>query len=705
MRGRAVLIIATVVVVIVSAVVPAGAQPPQGDDASYVVVLAPGADVPATAAQLANEHGGHVGQLYEAVLGGFQFTGSSSAAAGLARSPRVQTVVPDEQFALVDSAGWGFFRIDAEVSVNDPSGPYRGANTRVAVIDSGIDTDHPDLAPHLDLTNSYNCQNPGALPEDDNGHGTHVSGVAAAAFNGNGLVGVAPDASIVSLKAFDANGYADTSDIICALNRLAVVTTSSPVPTALNMSFADVGGDSVCDDLGTDVLHEAICDVVDAGATATPSVPVIPVAAAGNDDAEAANTVPAAFHDVITVSALADFDGKAGGLDGCVYVANLFNYECDDTIASFSNWGSVVDVMAPGVEIYSTVPGGYGTNTGTSMAAPHVTGVVALVLSEYATADFATVRSLLLATGECPDGSVAGDAACDGQGAWKKTKNRTIFDGAGTLEADPDGIAEPLVNAGRAAARADLLGDPVGPPPPPPTDAPPTVDITSPSTGATVSGTVTISAIAGDDNGVTGVEVFVDDVSIGGAVLAGGTWSTTWDSTGAGNGLHTITAVATDSIGQTTTSAPVEVTVSNSTASASMHVSGLSGGTSTQGKKWTATAVIDVSDGDGVPLDGVTVVVSFESPTTASLAGRGGTPGGPGGGGGGGGGSGGTETGVLSCVTSQGTCSVSTKPAGSSVRFIVDDLQKDGWTYVPGDNTADPHPDTAATDIVVNQPA
>lgn len=677
MGRRALIAITTIAMVVLPLASPAGAQPGQPAESSFIVVLAPGADVPATAAQLAGQHGGRAGHVFDDVLGGFQFVGPSAAAAGLARSPMVTAVVPDQQFSLVDVAGWGFFRVDADQSVNDPAGPYRGANTRVAVIDSGIDTDHPDLAANLDLANSYNCQAPGSPPEDDNGHGTHVSGIAAATFgpNGYGVVGVAPEASILALKAFDASGYADTSDIVCALNQVAAVTTADPMPTALNMSFAEAGTDSTCNDADTsDVLHEAICDVVEVGEGATPSVPIVPVAAAGNSDVNAANTVPAAFHDVITVSALADFDGKAGGLEGCVYVQALFNYECDDTIASFSNWGTAVDVMAPGVAIYSTLPGGHGSNSGTSMAAPHVTGVVAAVLGEHASLDTAGVRQLLVETGECPDGSVADDTSCAGQGTWKKTKNRSIFDPIAT-EADPDGVPEPLVNAARAAAAADAAGEP---PQPPPTDAAPQVTIDFPAEGATVSGTVVITGTASDDQGLEPLEVTVGGASLT-VVQSEDNWSASWDTTVFDNGNHTITATATDSIGQTTITTR-SVTVSNQVASdTSMHVAALTKGSSVKGKNWTATANVQVQDSTGEPVDGVTVTVSFESPATASLAAKGGSPGPPGGGGGG---DGGADAGELSCITAaDGWCSVSTKASGDSVKFTVTHLSKAGWTY------------------------
>lgn len=695
MSGRAKL---TVALVLGSASpAPVGAEPPADAPASVIVVLAPGVDASATAARLSAQLGGQAPQVFDQVLGGFQFTGSSSAVAGLARSPVVRAVVPDDSFALVDVAGWGFFRIDADRSALDADGPYRGANTRVAIIDSGIDTDHPDLTPNLDLSNAYNCVRPGTLPEDDNGHGTHVAGIAAAAFNAPdyGVLGVAAEASILPLKAFDASGNGSTSAILCALDHLAGVTTSHPMPTALNMSFADVGTDSECDDgVVTDVLHEALCDLVDAGQQTDPITPVVPVAAAGNADVNSSSTIPAAYHDVITVSALADHDGERGGMKGCVYVQALFNYECDDTLASFSNFGAAVDLAAPGVDIYSTVPGGHGTNSGTSMAAPHVTGVVALVLGEHATLDTAGVRSLLLRTGECPDGTAAGaDGSCAGQGAWRKTKNRSIFDPVGT-EADPDGVAEPVVNAGRAASEADALGDPATPPP---ADAVPTVAITSPAADAVVSGTVTISGSATDDVGVSDVEVFVDGTSLGPATISEGTWSVAWNTTAVTDGSHTLVATATDTTGQTA-DATRSVTVQNLTeppppSSDVLHVGALTGAGSA-GKKWTATVDVRVVDGGGAPAAGATVTFDFAA-GAASLAAPGGTPGK------GGGGGGEPDTGVLSCLTgADGWCSVSTKPTADTVRFIVRNVTKSGWTYDPSLNR-DADTSTPETDIVV----
>lgn len=673
MRSRSIIVagisaILAVAIVLLPAV--AGAAPPE--TVSAIVVLTPGSDVASVAPGLAAAHDGRVEALFTSVLGGFQFRGPAAALAGLRQSPQVRAVVPDQTFHLSeDTAGWGLFRIDAEVSMFDPAGPYRGLGTRVAIIDSGVDLDHPDLAPNLDVAAGKNCVSPSSPPDDDLGHGTHVAGIAAASLNDSGAVGVAPEARIVPLKAFDANGNGTTSQIICALDRLATVLSAAPAPTVINMSFADAGADSVCDDGdASDVLHEALCDVVDAGAAV--GSPVVPVAAAGNAATDVASTIPAAFHDVIAVSAFTDLDGVEGGDGGCTFPATTFTYECDEMLASFSNHGSTIDLAAPGVEVWSTVPGGWDVKTGTSMAAPHVAGVVALVLGEDADLDASGVRTLLAQTGECPDGAPAGaDASCGGQGQWQQSSGN-LFDPDPVP--DPDGLAEPLVNAGRAAAAADAGGDP------PPVDTPPSVSIATPAAGSTVSGAVSVAASASDDHGIASIEFFVDGSSIGSDTTSGDGWSVSWDTTGATDASHVLRATATDTMGQTTTSADVSVTVDNAGPTTPMlHLAGLSGTTS-NGKKWTATVTAVVHDAFGAPVDGATV--TFEVTAGVASTQANGSGGKPGGGGGGPGGGGGGTPGSLTCVTdANGTCSVSTKPSGSSVTFAVTSVQKSGWDY------------------------
>lgn len=289
----------------------------------------------------------------------------------------------------------GIDRIDAEQS-SARSGDGAGAvDVDVAVLDTGIDLTHPDLNVYRNVSFV-----PGAATgADDFGHGSHIAGTVGARDNNEGVVGVAPGARLWAVKVADRLGNAYPSNVANGLGY--VIDHAAEIDVAV-LCIGYRGANSL--------LTQAITACVAAG------VPV--VVAAGNGGIDANDFTPANHPDAITVSAIVDTDGRAGGagpatVDGA-----------DDSFAAFSNFGSCIDLAAPGSAIASTwMGGGYQTISGTSAAAPFVAGAAALYRSTHPGATPAQVRQALI------------DAAFPQVGP-------NGFTG------DPDGNPEPLVNAG-----------------------------------------------------------------------------------------------------------------------------------------------------------------------------------------------------------------------------------------------------------------
>lgn len=322
-------------------------------------------------------------QRYEKAVKGFSATLSIAQVQALEEDPEVDFVSPDRPVqtqglvpaALGDTPPSGVRRIEAATATTtrEPS------TANVAVIDTGIDLDHPDL----NAVNGVNCVGPGPA-EDDNGHGTHVAGTVAARNDGAGVTGVAPGTRLYAAKVLDAAGRGSFSQIICAIDWVTA-TRSDADPgndiTVVNMSLGGQGTPVGTCASTTDALHRAICASTAAGVTY--------VVAAGNNgwDFDYALTpdLPAAYPEVLTVAAVADSDGRPGALGS---VPACDSRQTDDTYASFSNYaatpgGSAHLVAAPGSCITSTwLNAGYATISGTSMASPHVAGLVALCLGE-----------------------------------------------------------------------------------------------------------------------------------------------------------------------------------------------------------------------------------------------------------------------------------------------------------------------------------
>jgi subtilisin family serine protease len=367
-----------------------GVTPPIAPKASplgrYIVMLKPGAPIaPLVAPDHASQYHAHITGTYTHALNGYTAAMTHQAATALAHNPLVQLVEPD---VLVHATGQsvptGVDRI-ADPDLPTPSLahlPIDGVDgdrvdADIAVIDSGVDIHHPDLNLYAraDCTSGTCITGTG---DDLFGHGTHVAGIAAGIDNGQGAAGVAPGARIWSVRVLDASGSGAISWVIAGVDW---VTSHSDAIEAANMSLG-----CYCP---STLLNTALHNSLLAGITYA--------VAAGNDHTNASGFVPANSPDVITVSALADYNGRSGG--GAP--ATCSSRGPDDTLANFSNYGSVVEIAAPGACIYSTYMGGtYAYLSGTSMASPHVAGAAALLASQPAYHGHPDlIRSALLSAG------------------------------------------------------------------------------------------------------------------------------------------------------------------------------------------------------------------------------------------------------------------------------------------------------------------
>ncbi|HUF34154.1 MAG TPA: S8 family serine peptidase, partial [Acidimicrobiales bacterium] len=469
---------------------PTEASDPDVIQGSWIVTLVDGSDPAREGPALARQYGGAAGHIYDAVLGGFQFLGSDRAAANMSRNPRVQRVEVDRVLRLFsETIPTGVSRIRAAHATEPTSlsldPPATGAGVSIAILDTGIETTHEDLSANIvrDLTDNVvgvSCIDGEGFEDDGHGHGTHVAGTAAAAAgNDKGVIGVASEAGLIPVKVLSKSGSGSWSSVACGVNWVTNNVSTYDIAVA-NMSLG--GSGSAGDGCSSSALRQAICDSVAAGVTYS--------VAAGNSSDDAAKFVPAAYPEVITVSAFADYDGEPGPNGTCYrFVGPGGGIECDDGLATFTNDGEIVDVTAPGRWIYSSDKGnGYSEKSGTSMAAPHVAGVAALVKARYPGATPDDVRAHLQATGECP-GVTANDGPgnCDPAGdAWYN---------------DSDGFTEPLVNALWAATATALVTAPST------SEAGP-----EPDTG-TLTGTVT-------DTDSTGAPIVGATVAIGGTSLS-----------------------------------------------------------------------------------------------------------------------------------------------------------------------------------------
>jgi subtilisin len=392
-RLRLTVISALLALVAVSGPQMAEAAAPAGAS-SYIVLLRDAVEVRASIGRFGRDLGITADHAYRHGVHGFAAALAPAQAARLRADPSVEAIVPDAVVELTDQAvPSGVERVDAPSSpIAAIDGVDRRVNVDVAIIDTGIEKDHPDL----NVVGGHNCTGDGGGWGDVMGHGTHVAGTIGALDNGIGVVGVAPGARLWSVRAFEPDGFSRISWIVCAIDWIAglrdPIYPDRPRIEAVNMSLRDAGtDDGDCGYTNHDPEHQAICASVAAGITY--------VVAAGNDATPAARWRPASYGEAITVSALADFDGVPGGLAAPTCSA-LGGVSTDDAFAPFSNYGAGIDLIAPGVCIRSTYLGGtYKLSSGTSMAAPHVTGAAALYKAAHLFASPAEVRAALVAAG------------------------------------------------------------------------------------------------------------------------------------------------------------------------------------------------------------------------------------------------------------------------------------------------------------------
>lgn len=326
----------------------------------YIVVLKDDvADVEGEAIRLSREFGGdrNEGHTYQRALKGFSVRMPEAQAARLANDPRVAFVEEDGVVSLVatqTNATWGLDRIDQrDLPLNSTYNfNATGAGVTAYIIDTGIRATHVDLAGRV--ISGFTAINDGLGTNDGNGHGTHVSGTV-----GGTTWGVAKNVTLVAVRVLDSSGNGTNSGVIAGVD---FVTSNHQAgqPAVANMSLG--GGIS-------SALDTAIANSINDGVTYA--------VAAGNETQDACNVSPARVPSAITVGSTTTTDARS----------------------SFSNFGTCVDIFAPGSSITSawrTSDTATNTISGTSMATPHVAGVAALFLETNPSASPATVTAAII---------------------------------------------------------------------------------------------------------------------------------------------------------------------------------------------------------------------------------------------------------------------------------------------------------------------
>jgi subtilisin family serine protease/subtilisin-like proprotein convertase family protein len=328
---------------------------------SYLVVLKSPDAVQVTSKSLTKRFGGRVGRTFEHATRGFELSGAAAVAKRMAADPTVAYVEQNHRFRITDTQtptpSWGLDRIDQRSSTLDQSYTYptSAGNVRAYVIDTGIRTTHTEFGGRAQ--SGFDAID-GGTADDCNGHGTHVAGTI-----GGSTYGVAKAVALVAVRVLDCDGSGTTATVVAGLDWV-IADHAAGVPAVANMSL---GGDA------DQAIDDAVAGAIADGVSVTVS--------AGNEDTDACTRSPARAPAAITVGATGSF------------------IDVSDSRADFSDYGTCVDLFAPGVDIESAFNDSDTATeslSGTSMASPHVAGAAALILSEHPAYTPAQVRNALV---------------------------------------------------------------------------------------------------------------------------------------------------------------------------------------------------------------------------------------------------------------------------------------------------------------------
>ena len=322
----------------------------------YIIVFSDRGNPAAERAAIAGL-GGRIFFTYENVFAGVAVSLPEAALNGLKNRPGIELIEADAEVTTqVEQSGatWGLDRIDQRsLSLTTKYNyDFTGTGVDAYIIDTGILSTHTDFGGRVSVTNGYSAFKDRNKTEDCNGHGTHVAGTV-----GGNLYGVAKSVRLIPIRVLDCRGSGTNSGVVAGMDH--VVANHSTRPAVANMSLG--GG-------GSTAIDAAVQRMINDG--------VVVVVAAGNSNVDACNSSPARAAGAITVGATTSTDARA----------------------SYSNFGSCLDIFAPGSSITSawhTSRTAKNTISGTSMASPHVAGVAALILEETPTASVSTVISTI----------------------------------------------------------------------------------------------------------------------------------------------------------------------------------------------------------------------------------------------------------------------------------------------------------------------